>query len=148
MAHFAKVNTAGVVEEVIVAEQDFIDSGAVGDPSAWVKTSYNMRAGTYIDPETNKPAPDQAAVIGDDPARNRKNYASVGCTYDADLDAFIPPQIYDSWTLNLETCVWVPPQEEPTAPKDSEGNYLGYYQWSDDEYHAGRDGWVYTEYTD
>ena len=46
MAHFAKVEN-GIVSQVIVAEQDFINSGAVGDPSSWVQTSYNTHAGVH-----------------------------------------------------------------------------------------------------
>jgi hypothetical protein len=42
MSHFAEVIN-GRVERVIVAEQDFIDSGAVGDPANWIQTSYNSR---------------------------------------------------------------------------------------------------------
>jgi hypothetical protein len=38
MSHFAKVEN-GIVTDVTVAEQDFIDSGALGDPSLWVQTS-------------------------------------------------------------------------------------------------------------
>ena len=34
MSHFAKV-IDGIVQQVIVAEQDFIDSGAVGDSNNW-----------------------------------------------------------------------------------------------------------------
>jgi len=41
MSHFAKVEN-GIVTQVIVAEQDFINSGAVGDPSTWVQTSYTI----------------------------------------------------------------------------------------------------------
>ena len=40
MSHFAKLNN-NVVTEVIVAEQDFINSGAVGDSFLWVQTSYS-----------------------------------------------------------------------------------------------------------
>ena len=46
MSHFAKIES-GVVTQVIVAEQDFINSGAVGDPTAWVQTSYNTHAGQH-----------------------------------------------------------------------------------------------------
>ena len=38
MSHFAKLNN-NVVTEVIVTEQDFINSGAVGDSFLWVQTS-------------------------------------------------------------------------------------------------------------
>ena len=39
MSYFAEVLN-GTVSQVIVAEQDFINSGAVGDPSLWWETSY------------------------------------------------------------------------------------------------------------
>lgn len=42
MSHFAKVEN-GIVTHVIVAEQDFINSGLVGDPSIWIQTSYKDR---------------------------------------------------------------------------------------------------------
>ena len=106
MAHFAKV-IDGIVTEVIVAEQEFIDSGAAGDPTSWVKTSYNTIGGKHI--EDGKPF--------------RKNFAGVGFTYDADRDAFIPPKEFESWKLNEETCLW----EAPVAyPEDGKK-----YQWNE-----------------
>ena len=56
MTHFAKLDNTGTVTKVIVAEQDFINSGAVGDSFLWVQTSYS---GNF-----------------------RKNYAGIGFTYD------------------------------------------------------------------
>ena len=97
MSHFAKLNN-NVVTEVIVSEQDFINSGAVGDSFLWVQTSYN---GNF-----------------------RKNYASVGGTYDKAKDAFIAPKPYPSWVLVEDTCQW----EAPTAmPDDGEK-----YDWDED----------------
>ena len=46
MSHFAEV-VNGKVVRVIVAEQDFIDSGAVGASSNWIQTSYNTRGGVH-----------------------------------------------------------------------------------------------------
>jgi len=84
MSHFARVNAQGIVEQVIVAEQDFIDS--LPDKSSWVQTSYNTIGGQH--PE-GRPL--------------RKNYAGVGYTYDAQRDAFIPPKPFPSWVLNEDT---------------------------------------------
>ncbi len=47
MSHFAHVDENNIVTQVIVAEQDFINSGAVGDPSSWIQTSYNTYAGQH-----------------------------------------------------------------------------------------------------
>lgn len=100
MSHFAKVEN-GVVTSVIVAEQDFIDSGAVGDPSQWVQTSYNTYGGVHS--------------AGGTPLR--KNYAGIGFTYDAQRDAFIPPKPFPSWVLNEQTCLWSAPMPMPTDGK-------------------------------
>lgn len=98
MSHFARVNAQGIVEQVIVAEQDFIDS--LPDKTSWVQTSYNTRAGQH--PE-GRPL--------------RKNYAGVGYTYDPVRDAFIPPKTFPSWSLNEVTCLWEPPTPYPTDGK-------------------------------
>ncbi len=87
MAHFAKIDKNNVVTEVIVAEQDFINSGQVGDSFLWVQTSYNNNF--------------------------RKNYAGVGFTYDKTRDAFIPPKSFNSWILNEDTCSWDAPLPYP-----------------------------------
>jgi len=105
MSHFAKVEN-GVVTQVIVAEQDFINSGAVGDPTQWYQTSYNTRGGVH--------------ELGGTPYR--KNYAGVGYSYDADKDAFIPPQPYPSWTLNETSCLWEPPVAQPDDDNRYEWN--------------------------
>jgi hypothetical protein len=139
MAHFAKINPAGVVEQVIVAEQDFIDSGAVGDPSMWVQTSYNTHGGVHYSPETGEP---------DDGVPLRKNYAGVGFTYDADIDAFVPPQPYDSWVLNEETCLWDAPQPMPEIPLDEFGEASGFYDWDEERYISNGTGWRFVEFED
>lgn len=85
MAYFAEIDANNIVLRVIVADQEFIDSGAVGDPDTWIETSINTRDGVYYDPETGQPAADQSLSL-------RENYAGVGYTYDPINDAFIPPQ--------------------------------------------------------
>jgi hypothetical protein len=93
MSHFAKVEN-GVVTQVIVAEQDVIDSGLFG--TGWVQTSYNTHGGQH--PE-GRPL--------------RKNYAGVGYTYDESRDAFIPPKPFASWRLDENTCLWQAPVAYP-----------------------------------
>lgn len=95
MSHFAKVEN-GIVTEVLVIEQDVIDTGLFGDPSLWVQTSYNTHGGQH--PEGHP---------------LRMNYAGIGYAYDAERDAFIPPQPFLSWILNTETCLWEPPISYP-----------------------------------
>ena len=99
MSHFAKV-IDGIVTEVLVIEQDVIDTGLFGDPALWVQTSYNTYGGQH--PE-GRPL--------------RKNYAGVGYTYDAERDAFYAPQPFASWTLNEDTCLWDAPTPYPDDGK-------------------------------
>lgn len=109
MSHFAKVEN-GIVTQVIVAEQDFIDSGAVGDPAAWIQTSYNTRGGVHYGATGE---PDGGVPL-------RKNYAGVGHIYDAARDAFYEPRPYPSWTLNETSCLW----QAPVAYPDNGKNYV------------------------
>lgn len=102
MSHFAEIDKNGIVLRVIVAEEDFINSGAVGKPTNWVQTSYNTLAGKHS--------------LNGTPLR--KNYAGVGYTYDKTRDAFIPPKTFPSWILNEETCQWESPIPYPTDGKD------------------------------
>jgi hypothetical protein len=97
MAHYAKIEN-GLVTQVIVAEQDFIDSGAVG--TGWVQTSYNTHGNQH--PE-NRPL--------------RGNYAGIGYTYDQTNDVFYAPQPYPSWVLNQSTWLWESPTPYPTDNK-------------------------------
>tara|TARA_B100000035_G_C21012276_1_gene560197 strand:- start:590 stop:955 length:366 start_codon:yes stop_codon:yes gene_type:complete len=117
MAHFAKVNDKGIVTQVIVAEQDYIDSLKY-DGGDWIQTSYNTHAGEHL--------------LGGTPLR--KNFAGVGMTYDKDRDAFITIKEFDSWTLNETTCQYDPPIARPTDGK--------LYKWNEAAYQADNNtGW-------
>lgn len=107
MAYFAKLNDNNIVIEV-----DAVDDSNCGDmpfPESepigvafltqwsggytnWKQTSYN--------------------------ANFRKNYAGIGYTYDATLDAFIPPKPYPSWLLNINICQWEAPIPYPNDGKE------------------------------
>jgi hypothetical protein len=104
MAHFAKLDENNVVLAVHVVNNDVItidgnESEQAGidflsnlhNHAFWKQTSYN---GTI-----------------------RKNYAGVGFTYDANRDAFIPPQPWTSWVLNETTCIWEAPVAHPADGK-------------------------------
>lgn len=98
MSHFAKVEN-GVVTQVIVIEQDVLNTGHWGDPASWVQTSYNTSGGVHSQ--------------GGTPLR--KNFAGIGYTYDAGRDAFIPPKPFASWVLNETTCLWDAPTPMPVV---------------------------------
>lgn len=106
MAHFAQINSNNIVEQVVVIDQETINTGLFGDPATWIQTSYNTRGGVHYKPNTDTPSEDQSKAL-------RKNFAAIGYTYDVQRDAFIPPKPYDSWSLNEETCLWDPPVPYP-----------------------------------
>ena len=88
---FAEIDDSGNVLRVIVADQNFINSGRVGNPKNWIRTF-----------KTN----------------TRKNYAGPGFKYDANRDAFIPPKPFPSWVLNEETARWEPLEPYPKDGKE------------------------------
>ena len=138
MAHYAKV-VNGIVTEVIVAEPSFFDTFVDTTAGRWVKTSYNMVGGKYIDPATGEPATDQSIVTGDE-ARERKNFAGYGYHYDG--VGFYAPQPFDSWTLNSTSYVWQPPHDAP-ALTQAEIDANKVYVWDEDAYQADNTaGWV------
>ena len=116
MSHYAKLGVGNVVEQVIVAEQDFIDT----QEGVWVQTSYNTKANVH--------------KLGGTPFR--KNFAGIGYRYDETLDGFIPPQPHGSWSLNETTCLWEAPLDYPTDENNT-------YRWDESVYQADNtQGWV------
>ena len=108
MAHFAQLDENNIVTQVLVIEQDVVDTGLFGEPSSFVQTSYNTHGGVH--------------TLGGTPLR--KNYAGIGYVYDSVRDAFIPPKPYNSWVLDEDTCLWNSPTSMPTDGKR--------YEWDED----------------
>lgn len=109
MAHYAQVIN-NIVEQVIVAEQDFIDSGVVGNPSNWIQCSYNTRNNIHYNPVTNLPD-------GGTPLRG--NYPAIGFVYDSERDVFYAPQTYPSWSFNEKTLSWDSPVPCPPPNREN-----------------------------
>lgn len=103
MAHYAEIDENGTVIRVIVVSNDD-EKDAEGNESETVGAAFctNLLGGTWKKTSYNN--------------NMRVRYAGIGYKYDADLDAFIAPQPFPSWTLNEETADW----EAPT-PRPSEG---------------------------
>ena len=96
MAHYAFLDENNIVTQVIVGRDEWEVVGKINNWEAYYgalngvvckRTSYNGNI--------------------------RKNFAAIGFTYDEDRDAFIPPQPYESWVLNEETCRWEAPTPYP-----------------------------------
>jgi hypothetical protein len=105
MAHYAELNHENVVIRVIPGWDETEKSGMetillLETGNIWKRTSYNTIGGQHPD---SKPF--------------RKNYAGIGYKYDAQRDAFIPPQPFPSWVLNEDTCLWDAPVKYPSDDK-------------------------------
>ena len=95
MSHFAKINSSGIVENVIVAEQSYVDTLS----GTYVQTSYNTKRGKHYQPD---------GTLGSDQSKAlRKNYARIGGTYDSVRDAFFGKRPFDSWVIDEDTCTFV-----------------------------------------
>lgn len=122
MAHFVKLGTGNVVIDAVVVHNNvLLDNNEIeseqkgidflrtifNEPySIWKQTSYNTKGGKYYNPDMTLSS-DQSKAF-------RKNYASIGYSYDEIRDAFIPPKPFQSWLLNEDTCVWQAPVSYPS----------------------------------
>ena len=126
MAYFAKLNSGNIVEQVIsINNAVIIDNNGIeqeqlgidfinnlyGTNDIWKQTSYNTIGGIH--------------KLGGVPFR--KNYASIGYTYDSQRDAFIPKKPYNSWVLNETTCLWGSP-----VPMPSNASINNRYKWNEE----------------
>ena len=99
MAHFAEIDSSGVVQRVIVvANKDTADANGNEIEAIGVAFCQRLLGGNWKQTSYN--------------GNIRKNYAGIGYTYDAARDAFIPPQPYPSWVLDAD-CNWQAPMPMP-----------------------------------
>jgi hypothetical protein len=131
MAHFAKLDENNVVTQVIVVDnKDIIDPHTGQEDEIygiafckkllggnWKQTSYNNSM--------------------------RVRYAGIGYSYNAALDAFVPPQPFASWTLDNDTADWVSPLGAAPELTEAEAEAMSFYRWDEDAYQADNTtGWV------
>ena len=115
MSHYAQIDENNIVKQVLVIEQDVIDTGLFGDPKTFIQTSYNTRGNVHYGSDGN---PDGGVAL-------RGNYAGIGYTYDPVNDVFYSPKPFSSWTISAETnWIWTSPTPYPTDGKD--------YRWDED----------------
>lgn len=91
MAIYAKLNSNNIVENVIVADQEFINSL----------------------PDAN------SYKLGEYPVMAKKPRANMGNFYHQELDVFVEPQPFPSWALD-SNYEWKPPVPFPILPGDYE----------------------------
>lgn len=105
MANFARIDENSVVVDLVkidnknTVDQDGVETESIGKSylekmygvSGWVQTSFNKSF--------------------------RKNYATIGGTYNADLDMFLNIKPFDSWIVDKSTGEWVSPVSKPDDNK-------------------------------
>lgn len=138
MAHYALIDANNVVVDVITGNdggdinwEDYYSS----DDLRAIKTSYNTRGRVHYDPVTGEPSADQGKAL-------RGNYATIGGTYDPDMDVFIPPKPNLSFIFDKDGLYWKPPIPKPTL-------YAGQGKWDWDEQRQDWrhiDGWYYSDF--
>jgi hypothetical protein len=115
MSHWAELDKNNIVTRVLVGD----NNDPAGDEGyqwlidnlggTWIKTSYNTIAGQH--------------TLGGTPLKG--NYAGIGYSYNEELNAFIPPKPFESWTLNTEKYNWDAPKAYPTDGK--------FYTWDEED---------------
>lgn len=114
MAYFAQVEN-NIVQQVISINNSVIGEPELSFPETepigqeFISSTLKF-SGTWLQTSYN--------------SNYRKHYAGVGYSYDATLDAFIPPQPFTSWILDITTCVW-----EAPVPYPNDGHR---YYWDED----------------
>lgn len=104
MEHYARV-LHSLVTDVIVADEAFINNLPKEQGVEWIKTCPCAFEGKLLSNDCDCETP------------LRMNYASVGGTYDKEIDAFIPPKEYPSWVFDINTCTYIPRIKKPNDDK-------------------------------
>ena len=113
MAYYAFLDSNNIVTEVIPGKNegdDGIDN--------WEQQYSNVRG--QVCKRTSYNTVGNVHLNGGIPFRG--NYAGIGYTYQSDIDAFVPPKPYASWTLDANA-QWQPPVARPTDG--------GMYSWDE-----------------
>tara|TARA_B100000282_G_C31626765_1_gene441960 strand:- start:124 stop:513 length:390 start_codon:yes stop_codon:yes gene_type:complete len=122
MGHWARIDDNNIVQEVIVIKEAELDTGAWGDKSKWIKTSYNTFEGKHYVPKEHQ---DWSEESSDQSKALRFRYAGINNIYDVENDVFYEQQPFESWTLNKTTWLWEAPVAYPTDDKR--------YVWNEDK---------------
>ena len=107
MAHYAQINSKGIVQQVLVMDNDLEANKGPKGCIDWLQD--NVSLGTWIKTSYN--------------GNIRKQFAGIGDTYDSVKDKFISPSPYPSWVLN-DNDDWISPIPYPDDGKE--------YVWHED----------------
>ena len=136
MAYFAQLDDNNVVIDIMIVDNNkIINSNGVedeelgiefckkitGSHTKWKQTSYNSRI--------------------------RVRYAYIGCMYNEEFDAFIPPKPFESWILDETQMDWISPlgKHPEVIPEEFEDGY--FYYWDENLYlNDNSRGWVFANH--
>ena len=99
MAHFAKIENGVVTQVIVVDNKDCADAAGIEKEYIGAAFCERLLGGEWKQTSYN--------------GNMRKNYAGIGYTYNADIDAFVPPQPFPSWVLDTNTAQWNAPVAMP-----------------------------------
>jgi hypothetical protein len=103
VAHYCRLDENNIVTQVIVIDnKDTADANGVEKEYIGAAFCERLFGGTWKQTSYN--------------GNIRKNYAGIGYTYQADIDAFVAPKPYASWTLDANA-QWQAPTAMPTDGK-------------------------------
>lgn len=117
MAHFAQLDENNVVTQVIVvSNNELLDASGVEREEMGIGFCQRLFGGNWKQTSYNH--------------NFRKRYAGIGYTYNAELDAFVPPKPFASWVLDTEEATWKAPVDMPADA--GQGNPPKLYTWNEE----------------
>ena len=131
MAHFAQLDENNVVTQIIVVDNRDITDPHTGQEDEILGIAFckKLLGGNWRQTSYNN--------------STRVRYAGIGYSYNAALDAFVPPQPHASWTLDNETADWVSPLGAAPELTEAEVEAMSFYRWDEEAYQADNTtGWV------
>ena len=117
MAHFAQLDENNIVTQVIVvSNNELLDANGVEREELGIGFCQRLFGGNWKQTSYNH--------------NFRKRYAGIGYTYNAELDAFVPPKPFASWILDTEEANWKAPVDMPADAGMGEGQKM--YTWNEE----------------
>lgn len=100
MAHFAELDENNIVIRVVVVSNDVIQQNGIEEESLGIDFCQNLFGGNWIQTSYN--------------GNIRRRYAHPGFAYNSELNAFIGPKPYPSWSELSPEGDWLPPTPKPS----------------------------------
>ena len=136
MAHFAELNGENIVIRVVAIDNDIIiNEYGVEDENLGINYCNYIFRSTKSQLTTWKQTSYNNKI--------RVRFAYVGCSYNEEFDAFIPPKPFDSWVLDETEMDWISPlgQKPELTSQEIDDGY--FYYWEENLYNIDNTkGWI------